>query len=58
MIRGIILFLGFWAVVTGGIGLWRQMSGKEKWSLVKTVTYGTMTAIIALVLILLIVFLF
>jgi len=56
--KGIILFLGFWAVVTGGLGLWRQMSGKEKWSLVKTCAYGGLTALIALVLILLIVFLF
>lgn len=58
MIKGIIMFLGFWAVVTGGLGLWRQMSGKEKWSLVKTCAYGGLTAIIALVLIVLIVFLF
>mgnify|MGYP006286374953 CR=1 FL=1 len=58
MIRGIIFFLALWAFVTGGIGFWRQLNGKEKWSLVKTCAYGALTATIALVVLLVIVFLF
>lgn len=58
MIKGIIIFLGFWVIVTGSLGIWRQMSGKERWSLFKTCTYGTLTAIITFVILGLIVFLF
>lgn len=58
MIKGIIFFLGLWAFVTGAIGVWRQMSGKERWSLVKVCTYGSVTAIVAMVILVSIVILF
>ena len=58
MIKGIIFFLALWAVVTGGIGLWRQMNGKERWSLVKICSYGAVTALLALVVLVGIVILF
>jgi len=31
MIKMIILFLAVWAFVTGAIGTWRQLNGKERW---------------------------
>jgi len=58
MIKGIIFFLGLWAVVTGGIGVWRQMNGKERWSLVKICSYGAATALLALIILVGVVILF
>lgn len=58
MIKGIIAFLAFWAFVTGGIGLWRQMNSKEKWSTVKIGAYGLATAVITFAIIIAIVILF
>ena len=46
MIKMIILFLAFWAFVTGAIGIWRQMNTKERWSTVKLGAYGLLTALI------------
>lgn len=58
MVRGILFFLIMWALVVGSIASWRALSGKERWSLVKTVTYGGFTAVIALIVIVGIVVLF
>lgn len=58
MIKGIIFFLALWAFVTGAIGVWRQMNGKERWSLVKICSYGAATAILAFVILVGIVVLF
>lgn len=46
MIKMIILFIAVWAFVTGAIGTWRQLNGKERWSLVKIGAYGLLTAVI------------
>ena len=54
----LVLFLVMWAAVTGGLGIWRQLSGKEKWSIVKTVSYGLSTAVIAFVILSVFVILF
>ena len=53
-----IVFIAFWAFVTGAIGVWRQMENKERWSLVKIGAYGLLTAIITFVLLTSIVILF
>lgn len=58
MIKGIIFFLAFWAFVTGGIGLWRQMNGKEKWETFKIAMYGLGTAVVTFVLLTTLVVLF
>lgn len=58
MMRMLVLFLVMWAAVTGGLGVWRQLSGKEKWSIVKTVSYGLFTAVIAFVILSVFVILF
>jgi len=58
MIRGILTFLIMWALVVGCIASWRALSGKEKWSLVKTIAYGGFTATIALVFVIVLVILF
>ncbi len=58
MIRGILAFLIMWVLVVGSISAWRSLSGKEKWSLVKSVTYGGVTALVALVILVGIVILF
>lgn len=58
MIKMIILFLAVWAFVTGSIGTWRQLNGKERWSLVKIGAYGLLTAVIAFVILASIVILF
>jgi hypothetical protein len=58
MIRGIILFLALWAVVTGGINVVRSLTGKEMLDTIKCVLYGLMTALLSFIIILFIVFLF
>ena len=58
MIRGILSFIVLWVFVTGLIGLWRQMNDKERWSLVKTCSYGAATATLAFVILIVIVILF
>ena len=58
MMRMLILFIVMWAAVTGGLCIWRQLSGKEKWSIVKTVSYGLFTAVIAFVILSVFVILF
>ena len=46
MIKMIILFLAFWAFVTGAIGAWRNANNKERWTVVKIGAYGLLTALI------------
>lgn len=58
MIRGFIFFLFVWIAVSVGISLWRGLTGKEKWDIIKCVSYGAITAIIASVFIVSIVVLF
>ena len=54
----IIVFIAFWAFVTGAIGVWRQLGNKDRWSLVKTGVYGLLTALITFVILTSIVILF
>lgn len=58
MIRGILFFLFLWLAVGVSINAWRQLTGKEMWSLVKTVVYGAITASIAFVFLVGVVILF
>lgn len=54
----LIVFIAFWAFVTGAIGVWRQLNNKERWSVVKIGSYGLLTAIVTFVLLISIVILF
>ena len=58
MIKMIIVFLAFWAFITGAIGAWRNANNKERWSVVKCAAYGGFTALITLIVIIVIVVLF
>lgn len=58
MIRGIIFFLIVWSAVAFGINLWRGLTGKEKWNTIKCISYGAITAVIALWFVVGIVFVF
>ena len=50
MIKGIIFFLGLWAVITGGINVWRSLTGKEKWDTIKCVWFGALTCAITFII--------
>jgi len=58
MIKGIIAFLALWAFVSGSISLWREISAKERWSLVKLGAYGFVTVSITFVILVGLVILF
>lgn len=58
MIRGVILFLALWAVITGGINVVRRLTGREMLDTIRCVVYGMVTAILAFGAVLLIVLLF
>lgn len=58
MVKSIFIFLVVWVGVSFSIGVLRQMSGKEVWSMTKLFLYGGLTAIIALIIISCIVILF
>ena len=47
MFKIVLTFLVFWGIITGGIALFRQASGKEKLSILKYISYGAVTALIA-----------
>jgi len=58
MIRMIMFFVLWWALITALISLWRTLKKKEKWNIVKTVSYGAATAAITVVILSLIVIIF
>lgn len=58
MIKGIIFFLALWAVVTGGINVWRSLTGKEKWDTIKCVWFGAVTCVITFIIVTVMVVLF
>jgi len=58
MIRMIFVFLVLYAVFFFGILGFRQLSGKQKWELTKMLTYSAMCAILAVIFLIVIVFLF
>lgn len=58
MIRGIELYFALWVSVYFGIVLFRSLSRKEKWKMAKVMLFGGVTALIALIIVVLIVYLF
>ena len=58
MIRGILLWLFITVLFHFGIDAWRSMTGKEKWSLTKHVSYTIMCSVLAFLTLVLIVILF
>jgi hypothetical protein len=58
MIRALLVFIIFWALVTFAITSWRSLSNKERWSTVKLFTYGFITATITSLILATIVILF
>lgn len=58
MIRIWLGFTVLFAVFYFGIPVLRQMSGKEKWDLTKTVVFSIICSVLALATMMLIVFLF
>lgn len=58
MIRGILFGLLVWALVSGGISLWLHSTGREKFTIIKTLFYGFATALVSIGLLTAIVMLF
>jgi hypothetical protein len=58
MIRVILAFAILAALIHFGITGWRSMTGKERWSLTKTVSYSIIVALLAIVVMMFIVVLF
>lgn len=58
MIRLWLVFAIFAIVIHLGITAWRNMNGKERWSLTKSVTYSIFVSLLAVVVMTAIVILF
>jgi hypothetical protein len=58
MIRIILAFIILSALIHFGITGWRSMTGKERWTLTKTVSYSIIVSLLAIVAMTLIVILF
>jgi hypothetical protein len=58
VIKIILAFLFAFGICYFGIKGYRDLSGKDKWSLIKLLGYSAMCALIAIVLLVLIVILF
>jgi len=58
MIKAILIFVTLWAFVTGSISMWREISAKERWSLVKLAAYGFVTVAITFAILIGLVILF
>ncbi len=58
MIRLWLVFGILAVVIHFGITAWRNMSGKEKWTLTKSVSYSIIVALLAVLVMTLIVILF
>lgn len=48
MIRLWIVFIIFAVLIHFGITAWRNMEGKEKWTLTKSITYSIIVSLLAL----------
>jgi len=48
MVRIILAFLIIAGIIHFGIQAWRAMSGKEKWSLTKSISYSIIVALLAI----------
>jgi len=58
MIRLWLAFIILAVFIHFGLTAWRNMSGKERWTLTKSVTYSIIVALLAVVLMTVIVILF
>ena len=58
MIRFIFLFALLAALIHFGIMGWQKMSGSERWSLTKSLTYSIIVALLAIVVMMFMVVLF
>jgi thiamine transporter ThiT len=58
MIRVWFAFFVIAGIIHFGIQAWRDMTGKERWSLTKSVSYSIIVALLALVVMTVIVILF
>jgi membrane protein DedA with SNARE-associated domain len=58
MIRVFLVFAILAALIHFGITGWRSMTGKERWSLTKTVSYSIIVSLLAIVVLMFIVVLF
>lgn len=58
MIRVFLAFAILAALIHFGIMSWRSMTGKERWSLTKTVSYSIIVSLLAIVVMMFIVVLF
>lgn len=48
MARGMLMFFILWAAFAFGISAYRELTGKMKWQLIKTLGYGIVCAIAAI----------
>jgi hypothetical protein len=58
MIRFIFVFAILAALIHFGIIAWQKMSGSERWTLTKSVTYSIIVALLAIVVMMFLVVLF
>jgi hypothetical protein len=58
MIRVILAFSILAALIHFGITGWQSMTGKERWSLTKSISYSIIVALLAIVVMMFIVVLF
>lgn len=58
MVKGIVFFVSCWVAVVAGIKLFRVATKKERWSAIKTVAFGFVTALIAVAIVTLMVVVF
>jgi len=58
MIRVILAFAILSMLIHFGITGWRSMTGKERWSLTKTISYSIIVSLLAIVVMMFIVVLF
>ena len=58
MIRLWLVFAVLAALIHFGITAWRNMNGKERWTLTKSVTYSIIVALLAVLVMTVIVILF
>lgn len=58
MVRMLIIFIAFWILIASSFELFRALTGKERWQLIKTLIVSGFYAIITLVVLGFIVILF
>ena len=58
MIRLWLVFLIFAVLIHFGITAWRNMTGKERWTLTKSVSYSIIVSLLAVLAMIVIVILF